>query len=247
VLRQQRENQELAARQRADEERRQAALRQRAVEQIAAEELAQRQAAQRQADEAAARQQAQRLARQEAEGPGSATQGAGNPGAAGAGNGVVPRKLLGSDLANRAREMMRGLDVLDGPAPSVRAGEPEPQRARRLVSTGAEHDVPLRMYIDGFRQKIERNGILNGAQLRGDRVRIDPVVSVAVRSDGSVEDVMIVRSSGHSELDAAVRRIVRLNARYAVFPPNVAARYDVIEIRRIWTFAEGLRLLEEVR
>jgi outer membrane biosynthesis protein TonB len=59
--------------------------------------------------------------------------------------------------------------------------------------------------------------------------------------------VLIVRSSGHTDLDAAVRRIVRVNARYAVFPPNVAARYDAIEIRRIWTFAEGLRLLEEVR
>jgi hypothetical protein len=44
-----------------------------------------------------------------------------------------------------------------------------------------------------------------------------------------------------------VRRIVRLNARYAAFPANVAANYDVIELRRIWTFAGVLRLVEEVR
>jgi TonB family protein len=70
---------------------------------------------------------------------------------------------------------------------------------------------------------------------------------VALRSDGSVDDVTIVRSSGRADLDEAVRRIVRLNARYAAFPPNVAARFDVIEIRRIWLFGENLKLLEEVR
>jgi TonB family protein len=249
----QREADELAARQRADEERRQAALRQRAAEQRAAEELAQRQAAertaaqesaQRRADELAA-QQNQRLVQREPGGAaGTAGQGAAIPGAGGGGK--LPGNVLGSDLGNRAREMLRGLELGGTPPPLPSAGQ-EPQPARRLVSTGAEHDAPLRLYIDGFRQKIERNGTLNGAQLSRERVRVDPVVSVAIGSDGSVLEVLIVRSSGHAELDAAVRRIVRVNARYAVFPPNVAARYDVIEIRRIWTFAEGLRLLEEVR
>jgi len=77
--------------------------------------------------------------------------------------------------------------------------------------------------------------------------RYDPLVSVAVRSDGSIDEVVILRSSGRQDTDEAIRRIVHLNARYAAFPPNVAARFDVIEIRRIWTFAETLKLLEEVR
>jgi TonB family protein len=103
------------------------------------------------------------------------------------------------------------------------------------------------MYVDSIRQKIERNGMLNRANLSAQRVRIDPLVSVTLRSDGSVDDVTILRSSGHPDTDEAVRRIVRLNARYSVFPPNVAAIYDVIEIRRVWSFADGLKLLEEVR
>ncbi|MBW8901220.1 MAG: energy transducer TonB, partial [Massilia sp.] len=69
----------------------------------------------------------------------------------------------------------------------------------------------------------------------------------AVRADGSVEDVTIVRSSGRADIDDAVRRIVRVNARYSIFPPNIASKYDVIEIRRIWSFDDTLRLLEEVR
>lgn len=143
--------------------------------------------------------------------------------------------------------MLRGLEVLGAPPPAVRPAESAPPIPRRLVSNGAERDVPLRLYVDSFRQKIERNGLLNGAQLSASRVRVDPIVSVAIRSDGSVESVMIVRSSGHADIDAAVRRIVHLNERYGVFPPNVAVQFDVIEIRRIWTFAEGLKLLEEVR
>lgn len=263
----QRQAEELAARQRAQEERLQAELRQR--EALAAQQKAQQEALRREAEDAARRQaeqlaqrQAEELARrrpqeeaqrsqaavagQESMVPGA---GAGRPlGGNGLDGGATRpgRTALGSELGNRARELVRGLGVLGGAPPVARAAEDDQRQRRRVVSTGAERDVPLRLYIDGFRQKIERNGTLNGGQL-GDRVRIDPVVSVALRSDGTVEDVMIVRSSGHAEVDAAVRRIVRLNERYAAFPPNVAALYDVIEVRRIWTFANGLKLLEEVR
>lgn len=261
----QRQADELAAQQRAEEERLQAELRQR--EALAAQQKAQQEALRREAEDAArrraeqlAQRQAEELARQRAQAEARRAQdaaagqetmapGAG-AGAAFGGSGLAGgrpgRTALGSELGNRARELVRGLGVLGGAPPVARVAEDESRQRRRAVSTGAERDVPLRLYIDGFRQKIERNGTLNGGQL-GDRVRIDPVVSVALRSDGSVEDVMIVRSSGHAEVDAAVRRIVRLNERYAAFPPNVAALYDVIEIRRIWTFANGLKLLEEVR
>jgi TonB family protein len=230
-LRRQRQADELAARQRAEQEQRQAELQKRAAEQLAARRTA----------------QAADVPAPATAGPSGVAQSGGLPGGAGSGNGngAVPRPVSGSDLASRARDMLRGIDVLKGSPPSREAGA-DPQQARRLIFGSAEREVQVRLYIDSFRQKIERNGTLNGAQLPGDRVRIDPVVSVAIRSDGSVEDVLIVRSSGHSGLDAAVRRIVRVNARYSAFPPNVAARYDVIEIRRIWTFADGLRLLEEV-
>ena len=119
--------------------------------------------------------------------------------------------------------------------------------ARRRVVDSLEHDVPLRLYVDSFRQKIERNAAQIRMQLAGGPGRTDPLVSVALRSDGSVEEVTIVRSSGSPDTDEAVRRVVRLNARYAAFPPHVAARFDVVEIRRIWRFSDTLKLLEEIR
>jgi TolA protein len=247
---------ELAARQLAEDQARQKAAetaRQQA-EQAArqqAEQAARQQAEQaaRQQAEQAARQQAEQAAQREREWAASAIASAGpvNTGAGSGGTGVtVPKNLLGSDAGNRVRELTRGIDLLSGDPPQrVRPGDPRP--ARRAVVGPAERDVPLRMYVDSFRQKIERNGGLAVSPMSGARVRIDPLVSVAIRSDGSVEEVTIVRSSGHAEIDNAVRRIVRVNARFSAFPPNVADKYDVIEIRRIWSFAETLTLMEELR
>ncbi|WP_423709254.1 TonB family protein [Undibacterium sp. WLX3042] len=159
---------------------------------------------------------------------------------------VLPRSLLSSDLANRSREQARGLDLLRGAPPLPRADTEERPR-RRSVLGSAEKDIQLRMYVDSWKQKIERNGNLNFSQTSRDKARGDPVVTVAIRSDGSVEEVTIHRSSGRADLDQAVRNIVRINARYAAFPPNIAAQYDVIEVRRVWNFDDGLRLLEELR
>jgi len=43
-------------------------------------------------------------------------------------------------------------------------------------------------------------------------------------------------------IDEAVRLIVQKLAPYSAFPPDVAREYDVIEIRRVWTFETAVRL-----
>ncbi|MFZ6758244.1 TonB family protein [Undibacterium sp. Ji50W] len=159
---------------------------------------------------------------------------------------VLPKSLLGSDLANRAREQARGLDLLRGSPPAASSNSEDKPR-RRSVFGSMDKDVPVQLYIDSWKQKIERNGNLNYSQVSKDRARGDPVVTVSIRSDGSIEDITINRSSGRADIDEAARRIIRLNAKYAAFPPNIAARYDVIEIRRIWNFDEKLRIIEELR
>jgi TonB family protein len=239
------------AQQQAEDER----LRRQRAEVIAAEavqeELARQQAVQQarqqahQAAEAERARQAALVPSPTGEGSGpSPSQGAGNDAGAG---GSLPRGTLdGASLASRARELMRGIDLPGVPPAALRPAQQMADRRRRVVDT-LERDVPLRLYVESFRQKIERNAAQIRMQLAGGPGRSDPVVSVAVRSDGSVDDVTIVHSSGRPDADEAVRRIVHLNARYAAFPPNVAARFDVIEIRRIWRFSETLKLLEEVR
>ena len=47
----------------------------------------------------------------------------------------------------------------------------------------------------------------------------DPLVTVAIRSDGSVEAVTFVLSSGVAALDEAIRRVVHSQMPYPPFPP----------------------------
>jgi outer membrane biosynthesis protein TonB len=67
-------------------------------------------------------------------------------------------------------------------------------------------------------------------------------VTVAVRSDGSVESVSFVLSSGVPAIDEAIRRIVHSQVPYQAFPPALAREFDVIEIRRTWYFDTAIRL-----
>ena len=71
---------------------------------------------------------------------------------------------------------------------------------------------------------------------------INPVVTVAIRSDGSVESVTFVVSSGVAALDEAIRRVVHSQTPYQAFPPGLAREFDVIEIRRTWHFDMAIRL-----
>lgn len=253
------ELEERAARKAADE-----LVARKAAEEVAARKVAENLAARKAADELAARQQAEqraaaaaaeaRVAQAAAEakaaqeaaarqqGQQSANAGTGSGGVNGSGN--VARPAVPGDLASRLRDQVRGLDILRGTPPPPQAND---DGRRRLVAGRIERDIPIRMYAESWRQKIERNGALNYSQLARERARNDPLVSVAIRSDGSVEDVTIVQSSGRADLDEAVRRIVRVNARYSAFPPAIAAKYDVIVIRRVWRFDETLQLIEEAQ
>ena len=160
---------------------------------------------------------------------------------------VLPGRTPG-DLASRALAQARNPDLLREPAPVSRSSTGNTENPRRRSILGrVDADVGLAMYVEGWRLKIERNGRLNYRQSLVETAYTEPIVTVAVRSDGSVEEIIINRSSGRPELDEAVRRIIRLNARYGAFPPELARRYDVIEIRRVWNFDDRLKLLEEVR
>lgn len=161
-----------------------------------------------------------------------------------AGNSFVLPKNIGGDLLDNAKAQLKGVDLSRNPA-VVRSDDAK--LGRRSIFGSLNQEVPVRMYVEAWQQKIERNGRLNYSQLARDRARGDPIVSVTIRSDGSLEDITILHSSGQAEIDEAVRRIVRLNSPFAPFPKNVAARYDQVEIRRIWRFDDTLKLIEEIR
>jgi TonB family protein len=110
-----------------------------------------------------------------------------------------------------------------------------------------DRDPAVVMYAEGWRQRIETNASPEEIQGVAQGSFESPLVSVALRSDGTVEGVTIVRSSGSPVVDAAVRRIVLKLSPYSAFPGALAQDYDVLEIRRVWTFDAAVRLFPGTR
>ena len=108
---------------------------------------------------------------------------------------------------------------------------------------GRSHrDLRLTMFAEAWRQKIEREAPIDILHAAKSGPYESPLVTVALRRDGSVESVTISRSSGSVAIDNAVRRVVLLLSPYGEFSAALAMDYDVIEIRRVWTFDTAVRL-----
>ncbi len=103
-------------------------------------------------------------------------------------------------------------------------------------------NAELVLYAEAWARKIQLNMTFDMVREAAKRPHTDPIVTVAIRRDGSVESVTFVRSSGVAEIDDAIRRIVQSQAPYQSFPPGLANDFDVIEIRRTWYFDMAVRL-----
>jgi hypothetical protein len=115
--------------------------------------------------------------------------------------------------------------------------------ARRVRLYGRTHaNEELVRYAETWAQKIQLNTPIELVRDLGPRLRTNPVVTVAVRSDGSIESVTFELSSGAPDVDESIRRILSSHERYAPFPPALARDYDVVEIRRTWYFDVAVRL-----
>jgi outer membrane biosynthesis protein TonB len=115
--------------------------------------------------------------------------------------------------------------------------------ARRIKLFGRAHpNVELVQYAEAWARKIEFNTAPDVVREAAKRPHINPMVTVAVRSDGSVESVTFVLSSGVAEVDEAIRRIIESQTPHQAFSPALAREVDVIEIRRTWYFDNAVRL-----
>ncbi len=106
----------------------------------------------------------------------------------------------------------------------------------------ADANADLVAYAEAMGRKIELNMSLNAVRDIVKQPHRQPLVTVAVRSDGSVERVTFVTSSGVPAVDEAIRQIIASHAPYGPFPPALARQYDVVEIRRTWLFDVAVRL-----
>jgi protein TonB len=95
-------------------------------------------------------------------------------------------------------------------------------------------------YLDNWKRRIERVGTINFPdEARRSSLSGNPVLEVVINADGSLEDVIVRRSSGHRELDVAAVRIVRLSSPFDPFPAAMRESYPVFRFAYEWRFFEG--------
>ncbi|MBE0549310.1 MAG: hypothetical protein IH627_16990 [Rubrivivax sp.] len=125
--------------------------------------------------------------------------------------------------------------------PSTLAPSSSGARRGRLFGR-TDPNVELILYAEAWARKIQLNMTFDMVREAAKRPHTDPLVTVAIRSDGSVDSVTFTLSSGVAEIDEAIRRIVHSQVPYQTFSPGLAREFDVIEIRRTWHFDMAIRL-----
>ena len=113
------------------------------------------------------------------------------------------------------------------------------KRPKRKFISASTREYEYATYLRAWVAKVERVGNLNypdEARRRGLGGRL--VMTVAVRRDGSIEEIVLNRSSGLGLLDQAAMRIVRLSEPYPPLP-QAKDNIDVLHITRTWQFQNG--------
>ena len=113
---------------------------------------------------------------------------------------------------------------------------------RRQVSASI-HRASDALYLDQWRRKIERIGNLNYPE-KAKRQGIfgSLTLKVAINADGTVNQILVIRGSGHKILDDAAIRIVRLAAPFAPLTNDILVDTDILEIIRVWQFLPNNRM-----
>ncbi len=102
-----------------------------------------------------------------------------------------------------------------------------------------------RDYYELWQKKIEKIGRLNFPSIARKNKGFGVIVmTVSLRSDGSVSQIEIHKSSGLIELDEAARNIVKVAEPFAEFPIEMKKSIDILHIKRVWRFDKGDNILE---
>ncbi len=144
--------------------------------------------------------------------------------------------VSGADLASSALAIAR----LEGQI--ARQMEEYNQRPRKKFIGARVEEYRYAQYVEDWRQKIERIGNLNYPDAAKGRLYGSLTLSVVIKANGDLKQVEVIRSSGQALLDDAARRIVRMAAPYAPFPPTIQRDTDDLDITRTWTFTNADRL-----
>ena len=103
-------------------------------------------------------------------------------------------------------------------------------------------DTQVELYAAVWRHGVSWNGDFELLQDAKEGPHQNPIVSIAIRSDGYVDKVTFIKSSGQAGIDGAIRRVIQVLSPFTPFSRELASQCDVIEFPSLWTFNQALRL-----
>lgn len=142
-------------------------------------------------------------------------------------------------LPSAAELVSRSMEIAALQARIARKKQAKAERPRRKFISANTKEYDFAAYMEGWRAKVERVGNLNYPEAaRKQNLNGSLIMDVAVNPDGSINEIIIRKSSGHKVLDDAAIRIVNLAAPFAVFPPHIREQVDILHITRTWKFTD---------
>jgi periplasmic protein TonB len=151
-----------------------------------------------------------------------------------------------TELPTANELMQRTLEAMKLEAQIAKDMEAYQKRPKRRFVGARAEEYRFARYVEDWRLKIERVGNLNyPAAAREQKLYGSLLLTVSIRSDGSVEKIDINRSSGSRILDAAAVKIVEMSAPFAAFPPDIKRDTDILHVTRTWKFTKADELVSQ--
>jgi TonB family C-terminal domain len=139
--------------------------------------------------------------------------------------------------------LIRGMEIARLSAEINQFREAQAKRPRHKRISAHVREYKYASYMHAWVYKVERVGNLNYPdEARRRNVSGQLLLDVALKSDGTIDSISLLKSSGHKILDEAAVRIVQLASPFATFPAGIRAETDVLHIIRTWKFLTTHRL-----
>ena len=148
------------------------------------------------------------------------------------------QKALAKTL-NRADLIAASIEIDRLEAQIAKQQDELQKRPKRRFLGARAKEASDAMYLEAWRQKVERIGNMNYPEAaRNQKLYGQLRLTVSIKADGSIEKIVIDKSSGSKILDEAAKNILNLAAPYAKFSAEMQKNTDILDITRTWTFTQ---------
>jgi protein TonB len=143
-------------------------------------------------------------------------------------------------LPNANEMMQRTLETLRLEAQIAKQMDAYQKRPKRRFVGARAEEYRFARYVEDWRLKVEGIGNRNyPTAAREQKLYGSLLLTVGIRANGSLDSIVVDRSSGQKVLDLAAKKIVEMAAPYSSFPADIKRDTDILYITRTWTFAPG--------